>query len=407
MKRTLVFIPLSMMTVVGLWTLTTIPRTAHPGHSLGIETYPSARDLYAFTEALRIKYQLPALGVGMIHRGKIVGLGMAGERIIRSGNWATLDDAFDVASCTKSITATIAAMLVEEKKVRWDTTLAEAFPELKSSMQPSYTAVTLEQLLRHRSGLGRIMDRNDRWTAWHREHRNESPREQRRRLVANALRQPPRFAAGTDEYYTNDGYLIVGSLLEQAAEMDWETLVRTRIFQPLELKSMRHGVGPGSIEAQVWGHEKGWFGRVRAIAPDPDEYGNPPFGSPGGFLHGTVPDLLRYIDFHIRGESGEHPLLSRAGFRRLHAPVEKQAGFSLGWQVDVERDPAGRVLWRSVYHGGYSGRARANLWFGPETQWGTVVVLNLGHGGDDVTGDIFYALLREFKLLPADHASAK
>jgi CubicO group peptidase (beta-lactamase class C family) len=341
MKRTLVFIPLSMMTVVGLWTLTTFPRTAHPGHSLGIETYPSARDLYAFTEALRIKYQLPALGVGMIHRGKIVGLGMAGERIIRSGNWATLDDAFDVASCTKSITATIAAMLVEEKKVRWDTTLAEAFPELKSSMQPSYTAVTLEQLLRHRSGLGRIMDRNDRWTAWHREHRNESPREQRRRLVANALRQPPRFAAGTDEYYTNDGYLIVGSLLEQAAEMDWETLVRTRIFQPLELKSMRHGVGPGSIEAQVWGHEKGWFGRVRAIAPDPDEYGNPPFGSPGGFLHGTVPDLLRYIDFHIRGESGEHPLLSRAGFRRLHAPVEKQAGFCLdvdGVADSVRRD---------------------------------------------------------------------
>jgi CubicO group peptidase (beta-lactamase class C family) len=263
MKRTLVFIPLSMMTVVGLWTLTTFPRTAHPGHSLGIETYPSARDLYAFTEALRIKYQLPALGVGMIHRGKIVGLGMAGERIIRSGNWATLDDAFDVASCTKSITATIAAMLVEEKKVRWDTTLAEAFPELKSSMQPSYMAVTLEQLLRHRSGLGRIMDRNDRWTAWHREHRNESPREQRRRLVANALRQPPRFAAGTDEYYTNDGYLIVGSLLEQAAEMDWEILVPTRIFQPLELKSMRHGVGPGSIEAQVWGHEAGLV-RTRA-----------------------------------------------------------------------------------------------------------------------------------------------
>jgi hypothetical protein len=36
-----------------------------------------------------------------------------------------------------------------------------------------------------------------------------------------------------------------------------------------------------------------------------------------------------------------------------------------------------------------------------------VIVLNLGHGGDDVTGDIFYALLHEFELVPADRTSAK
>src|SRR5262245_60313431 len=75
-----------------------------PSHqkTLGIEAYPEARDLYAFAEGQRAKYGFPALGVGVIHRGKIVALGMAGERKRGSGDWATLDDRFEVGSCAKS-----------------------------------------------------------------------------------------------------------------------------------------------------------------------------------------------------------------------------------------------------------------------------------------------------------------
>jgi hypothetical protein len=40
------------------------------------------------------------------------------------------------------------------------------------------------------------------------------------------------------------------------------------------------------------------------------------------------------------------------------------------------------------------------MWFVPETQWGTVIVMNHGRGGDAIIADIFYALLREFELFP-------
>jgi CubicO group peptidase (beta-lactamase class C family) len=374
-------------------------RAGHPDRSLGIEKYPSARDLYGFAETYRVKHKLPALGVGIIHRGQIVGLGMAGERAVRSADWATIDDAFDIASCSKSVTATMAALLVEEKKVRWETTLGEAFPELKAAMHPSYAIVTLEQLLRHRSGLGRIMDRNDRWAGWHREHNGKSATEQRRLFVSAALKPPPRSPPGTEDYYTNDAYLIVGSLLERAAGVDWETLVRTRLFLPLGLASMRYGVWADRAHVQVSGHEDGWFNRPQALAANPAEYGNPPFGSPGGFLYCSVPDLLRWVDFHTRGEKTGHTLLSRESLHYLRSPIAGQT-WALGWQVEVERGADGRVI-HSVFHGGYSGRARANMWFGPETQWGTVIVMNHGRGGEAVTTDIFYALLREFGLLPA------
>ena len=367
----------------------------HPGQSIGIERYRPARDLYRLAEAYRAKHELPALGIGIIHEGRIVGLGMAGERAVGSGDWATLEDAFDVASCSKSVTGTIAAMLVEQSKVRWDITFAEVFPELRSVIHPGYAGATLELLLRHRAGLDHEMNRNDRWAGWQRQHSTSSPTEQRLAFTKAALQRPPRSAPGTETFYTSDGYIVAGAMLERLAGLDWEQLVRTRLFEPLELRSMRYGVA-----TQVSGHEAGWFGRSLVIAPDPAEYGSRPFGAPAGFLRATVPDLLRYVDFHIQGERGGGRLLQRPSFERLHRAVDAEP-YALGWATDVRRDERGRIVEHSVYHGGYSGRFRANIWFVPETQWGTAIVMNHGRGDDATSADIFYALLREVGLLPA------
>ena len=184
--------------------------------------------------------------------GRIVGLGMAGERAVGSGDWATLEDAFDIASCSKSVTATIAAMLVEQSKARWDMTFSEVFPELRSSIHPGYAGATLELLLRHRAGLDHEMNRNDRWAGWQREHSGDSPTEQRLAFTKAALQRPPRSAPGAETFYTSDGYIVAGSMLERLAGLDWEQLVRTQLFEPLELRSMRYGVA-----TQVSGHEAG------------------------------------------------------------------------------------------------------------------------------------------------------
>jgi CubicO group peptidase (beta-lactamase class C family) len=173
----------------------------HPGQSIGIEGYRGVKDLYPLAEAQRRKHGLPALGLGIVRDGKTIGLGMAGERRSGSGDWATLGDRFDVASCAKSVTATVAAMLVEKGVVRWDMTVKEVFPEMRQSIHPAYADVTLEMLLRHRSGLDRWMSTNDRWTAWHRDHANADARQQRRLFAATVLENPPRHAPGADAFY--------------------------------------------------------------------------------------------------------------------------------------------------------------------------------------------------------------
>jgi CubicO group peptidase (beta-lactamase class C family) len=373
----------------------------HPGHSLGLDAYSPVRDLYGLAERYRSKHRLPALGVGVIHRGRIVGLGMTGERTAGTGDLATLNDAFDVASCSKTVTATMAAVLVEDGAVRWDTTLSDAFPELRDSMHPAYAGVTLEQLLRHRSGLGHEMNRNVRWAGWNQRHAGRSPTEQRRLFAAEALARPPRYPPGSETSYTSDGYVIAGTMLERAAGRAWELLVRQRLFGRLGLETMTYGPATGGrAPTLVSGHEEGeWLGFTRSFSPDPAEYGAPPFGSPAGFLYSSAPDLLRYVGFHIDGANGRTRLLQAASFERLHAYVEGER-FALGWEIDLTRDSRGRIIERSLYHGGYSGRSRANIWFVPETQWGTVIVTNHGRGDKAITDDIFYGLLREFGLRP-------
>ena len=276
---------------------------------------------------------------------------MAGERALGSGDWATLEDAFDVASCSKSVTATIAAVLVEQSKARWDMTIADVFPEFGNLVHPGYAGVTLELLLRHRAGVNHEMNRNDRWTGWQREHSNDSPTEQRLAFTKAALQRPPRSAPGTQTFYTGDGYIVAASMLERLAGLDWEQLVRTQLFEPLELRSMRYGI------ATVSGHEDGWFGRSRVIAPDSAEYGRHPFGAPAGFLVASVPDLLHYVDFHIQGERGRGRLLQQSSFTRLHRAVNAEQ-YALGWATETRHDAQGQIVEHSVFHGGIPG-ARA------------------------------------------------
>jgi len=51
------------------------------------------------------------------------------------------------------MTATLVAMLVEEGKLNWTTTLGEVFADAVKPMHPAWEKVTLRQVLAHRAGL--------------------------------------------------------------------------------------------------------------------------------------------------------------------------------------------------------------------------------------------------------------
>jgi len=226
------------------------------------------------------EYELPAIAVAVAKNGKIVAAGVAGVRKAGTNISVKINDRFHLGSDTKAFTALLAAMLVEEGKLAWHTTIGEVFPELLEKMDPGIRQVTLEQLLSHTSG---IPTDNEETLNVYREAMLQEGNldEMRYWLVKEWVKKPLIFQSGSRFAYSNMGYTIAGAMIERRAKKTWEELMVERIFIPLKLKTA--GLGPqassGKIDAPI-GH-KIIDGKIKAFLSGPN--GDvPPILGPAG-----------------------------------------------------------------------------------------------------------------------------
>src|SRR5262245_27122180 len=114
-------------------------------------------------EAIRAKAKLPALGGAIVTAEGLEAEWVAGERANGDEERVELADAWHLGSCTKSMTATLVALLAEEGKLEWDAPLAELLPECAPTMHADVKDVTLPQLLSHRAGITNDASRDGLW----------------------------------------------------------------------------------------------------------------------------------------------------------------------------------------------------------------------------------------------------
>lgn len=278
------------------------------------------------------RHGVPGMAAAVWLDGEVAAQGAAGVRKAGSPEPVTMGDRFNVGSCTKSITATLAAVLVEKGVVRWDTTLAEGFPLWKSTMLPEWRSVTLQMLLSHHAGLpGQTSDVAPEVGL--QIDYTHLPRDQRASLTRQILRrQKPVTPPGTAFLYSNVGYAIAGHLLETVAKGRWEDLVRTHVYGPLGMSSGGFGAPayPGRID-QPWGHRREANG---TLVPVPGGKGgdNPPAIGPAATACVSTLDFLKYLVAHLQGERGEAGVyLPVPAWRTLHKPPYPPSNYALGW----------------------------------------------------------------------------
>jgi CubicO group peptidase (beta-lactamase class C family) len=278
------------------------------------------------------KNNLPGMAVAVVAEGKLVETQVAGFRKQGGPEKVLLDDRFHLGSVTKSMTATIAGMLVEDGTIAWTTTVSSIFPEFNDQIHSDYRDVTLEQLLSHRGGAPGDPPA-DLWIkAW---DATGTPEQQRLDFVKGLLARAPEAKPGSKYLYSNQGYAIAGVMLERAGGETWEKLMKTRLFEPLGMDTAGFGA-PASLGQvdQPWGHEKGRLDVINPVPPGP-RADNPLAISPAGGVHCSIADLAKYAMFHMSGERGEGTLLKTETFRKLHTAVGDD--YALGW-MDLERE---------------------------------------------------------------------
>jgi CubicO group peptidase (beta-lactamase class C family) len=331
--------------------------------------------LTAALEAIRKQYDLPALAGARFARGSVAESAVAGVRKYGDATPATVKDAFHLGSCTKSMTATLVAMAIDERKLDYETTLSSLLPGEAAGMRPEYRDVTIRQLLNQRSGFS-----DNTWPPGSPSNwalAVGSLRAQRARYLSLALRDQPVSTLGTAFLYSNRNYIVAGAILEMLTGQPWETLIERRLFRPLGMASAGFGpmaTPPDHVDAP-WPHVLS--GGVHVPIPPGPAADNPLVLGPAGTVHSSLDDWARYGLFHLRSALGRsNPLLSAAAGRELYAPP-KGSEYACGWGLTDRPWGGGTVL----THSGSNTMNYAVIWLAPLRDFGVIAATN--QGGDN------------------------
>ncbi|MEE3370070.1 MAG: serine hydrolase domain-containing protein [Planctomycetota bacterium] len=310
---------------------------------------------------IRLQHHVPAIAAAVVTRQGKVTVGAVGLRKRGVKVPVTLHDRWHLGSETKAMTATLIARLVEQQRLRWDSTTAEVFPEASAKFHPAMRQVTVLQLLCHRSGLPANLDLS--------QYRGAATAE-RQRAVIQELAKPPLTHPGSTYAYSNLGYLIAGAMVEKVTGRPWRTNMMAEVFTPLKMQDVGFGgVGtPGKLD-QPWGHTAAGD-PVHANGPAVD---NPPVMGPAGRVHSTIQDWAKFVQDHLSGAAGGVALLQKDSYPKLHTPP-LGGNYALGWLV-LERGWGGGTV---LHHAGSNTMNYANVWVAPERGFAVLVCVNQG-----------------------------
>jgi CubicO group peptidase (beta-lactamase class C family) len=355
--------------------------------ALASSSFTSA-DLEKTLQTTLAKHGLPGLAAAVVRGGDVEAAAVVGVRRFGHPDPLELDDRFHIASCTKSMTATLAAVLVEEKRIEWTSRLVDVVPEIRDRIRSEYHTTTLEQLLAHTA-------RMPAYTQFGPDRLEElkslpgSPTEQRLAFLTSVLAsEEPNLATGNGAY-SNVGYTAASAMMERATSESWEVLVRKRLFEPLGLSHAGFG-WPATVEtpSQPRGHRR----RDGSLLEQPldDSYLLPVALWPAGAVHSSIGDLALYARDHLDGLLGRPALLPQSAYERLHrTPDGSPEGFTLGW--GVRSDPR---LGTVHFGSGSGGTFFVRIVIVPGRDVAVVVASNSGDAAE-ATREVVEALLAE------------
>ncbi len=311
-------------------------------------------------EDIRRAVGAPAAGVAFQRDGQIT-LSVAGRRADGFAAEVAEEDLWHLGSLTKSMTAVLAARLVEQGAIRFEDTIGERLDGAAKQLQ----AVTLEHLLQHRGGMAANIPNNVASTLQALED-TTSATEIRRQYLAAVLDEPVLPAGAF--LYSNAGYVAAAAMMEAATGRSWEDLIRAEVFTPLSLTTPGFGPPGATTEApdQPWGHAKG--AELSAYPPRKTS-DNILALNPAGRVHMSLIDFLSYVSAHARRD----PILKPESWARLHKPaVDASARYAMGWvsPSDAVRMHSGsNTIWFAT--GGFNAGGDA-----------IAIVTNIGNGAN-------------------------
>ena len=175
-------------------------------------------------------WNAPGVGVGVVVNDKLVFAKGYGYRDYEKKLPFTPATMSPIASNTKLFTAVAAGMLVEEGKLTWDKPVRESVPAIRFYNDQLNNAVTLRDMLSHRTGI----TRHD--TIWYKSDFT------RKELFEKLVYLEPQEPIRETFLYNNLMFAAVGYLIELQSGKTWEQFVKEKILNPLQMNSTSYTI---------------------------------------------------------------------------------------------------------------------------------------------------------------------
>lgn len=135
----------------------------------------------------------------------------------------TKETKFRIGSLTKTYTATLVLKAVEENLLQLNTKLSDYYPQI-----PNADKITIEQLLRHRSGIFNFTETMD-VADWEENTHTEEE------VIDYIASRNSNFQPGTKYAYSNSNYALLGFILQKIYNKKYNELLYEKICHPLGL----------------------------------------------------------------------------------------------------------------------------------------------------------------------------
>jgi serine-type D-Ala-D-Ala carboxypeptidase/endopeptidase len=308
-------------------------------------------------ERIDVQHKTDAIVVGVITRKarEIISYGHFDATDPRVPDGDTL---FEIGSITKPFTALLLSEMVLRGEVKLSDPIAKYLPDGVHAPTWSGKPITLVDLGTHTSGLPSLPTNFTQGYSVHQMYEF---------LNTYQLNRDP----GKKYEYSNYGYGLLGQLLARRAGTDYETLLRTRITEPLGMSRTAIHLTPELQHDFIPGH----FMTLRNGGKKASEWQVPALESAGG-IRSTANDMLIFLAANLGIiHSPLQPAMKN--MLKVQRPVSAGVKVGLGWNVDDGRRGV-------VFHAGLTNGYFSFAAFDPHRKVGVIVLSNSNALLDDL-----------------------
>jgi len=324
--------------------------------------------------------KLPGLSLALIQDDRTLYARGFGFRDVDRGLPATPRTLFGIGSLTKSFTCLAILQLQEQRGLRVDDPVAKYLP---LTITPRGEAVQLHHLMTHSSGIPALAyaeavfryntGASDRW------------------VPIGSYEDMLTFVNGADGwvhtrpgerwFYLNEGYVLLGAIIEKVSGQSYAHYIRNHILTPLGMTRsfLDREDAMADADAAVP------YVITKEKAQLPSRYLNSQLNSDGGLIS-SAEDMSRYVAMYLAGGRGPGgALLTEESLRTMtspHIPLPVETYVAVqqpkpighyGYGLNVYPDFFGHTL---LGHGGSVLVSTAYMAFIPDRHLGVIVLAN-------------------------------